>query len=170
MWFTSLDSASGETDHLFPDALPNGKGVLFTVAYGSGPEQTNIAVAHVATGAHQVLLHGSYARYASSGHLLYVTVDGTLMAVPFDEDAFTIEGEPTALVDGIALRVFNAPDVAVSTNGTLVYTIGGGLATGAEPVWVNRVWKVRTSGCRLEGPGIEPAARTSRRAQSRRPR
>src|SRR6266576_2875069 len=32
-WFTTLDTASGEFDHTWPDVLPNGKGVLFTVGF-----------------------------------------------------------------------------------------------------------------------------------------
>ena len=138
-WFTTLDSASGEANHRFPDVLPKGKGVIFTVGYGqTGVLEANIAVADVATGAHQVLLRGAYARYATSGHLLYVTDNGTLMAVPFDENSLTIEGEPTALVDGIALRTFNVPDLAVSHNGTLVYAVGGAAGPGGKLVWVDR--------------------------------
>ena len=33
-WFTVLDTARGEVDHAFPDVLPNGKGVLFTIVSG----------------------------------------------------------------------------------------------------------------------------------------
>src|SRR5882762_5475128 len=32
-WFTTLDTATGEGDHAWPDVLPNGKGVLFTVRF-----------------------------------------------------------------------------------------------------------------------------------------
>ena len=32
-WFTALDTARGEIDHTWPDVLPNGKGVLFTVTF-----------------------------------------------------------------------------------------------------------------------------------------
>ncbi len=137
-WFTVLDSASGEIDHLFPDALPNGKGVVFTVGPGTSSSESNIAIANTATGTHEVLLRGNYARYAASGHLLYVTADGTLMAVPFDQDAMAITGDPTALIDGIALRTLSVPDLAVSRNGTLAYTVGGSTSVGGEPVWVDR--------------------------------
>ncbi len=137
-WFTHLDSASGERDHLFPEVLPNGKGVLFRVGYGSSPDQLNIAVADITTGDHKVLVRGVFARYAQSGHLLYVTVDGTLMAVPFDQDALTTSGDPTAIVAGVALRILRTPDLAVSASGTLMYTTGGGVAGGGEPVWVDR--------------------------------
>ncbi len=69
-WFTTLDSAQGEIDHVWPDALPNGKGVIFTVRHGLNSELADIAVAEVATGTHKMLVRGVYARYAASGHLV----------------------------------------------------------------------------------------------------
>ena len=137
-WFTSLDSASGETDHLFPDALPNGRGVLFTVRYGSDPARSMIAVADAKTGAHHLLVNGVYARYAKPGYLLIVSSDGILMAAPFDQGAMKLTGDLVALVTGVTLRGPSAPDLAVANDGMLVYTIGGGDELGGEPVWVTR--------------------------------
>ena len=137
-WFTRLDSARGEADHRFPDALPNGRGVLFVVGYGSSPSELDIAVADTKTGGHRVLVRGAYARYASSGHLVYVTRDGSLMAVRFDQDRLEITGEPVALVSGVTLRTISAPDLALADDGTLMYTVGGGGTSGGEPVWVGR--------------------------------
>ena len=36
--FTVLDTAAGEVDHAYPDVLPNGKGLLFTVGLRNAPE------------------------------------------------------------------------------------------------------------------------------------
>ena len=83
-----LDSTRGELQHAWPDALPNGRGVIMTVSRGGpggmGSPTDEIAVLNVATGTHRVLVRGIFARYARSGHLVYVTADGALMAVPFD--------------------------------------------------------------------------------------
>ncbi len=137
-WFTRLDSAGGETDHLFPVALPNGRGVLFRVGYTTSQNETDIAVAETATGEHRILVRGVYAVYARSGHLVYVTADGTLLAAPFDQDAMELTGEPTALISDVGLRVISTPDLAIADDGTLVYTIGGTVDAGGEPVWVSR--------------------------------
>jgi eukaryotic-like serine/threonine-protein kinase len=140
-WFTQLDQANGETDHVFPDALPNGRGVIFTVVYGSGGDgigDRNIAVASTGAGTHRVLFKGTFARNVRSGHIVYVTAEGALMAVRFDQDAMQVRGEPVALSSGITLRTFGIPDLAIANDGTLMYTIGGAAQVGGEPVWVER--------------------------------
>ena len=82
-WFTVLDTAGGEFDHTWPDVLPNGKGVLFTVSFKernvvNGKTTFAIAVADIATGKHRVIVPDAmFARYSSSGHLLYVTPNKT---------------------------------------------------------------------------------------------
>src|SRR6267378_4525601 len=95
-WFTTLDTARGEIDHAWPDVLPNGKGVLFTVRFrGKGGAKGRIshaiAVADIPSGKHRVIVNDAmYARYASSGHLLYVAANKTLMVVPFDQNTMKL--------------------------------------------------------------------------------
>ena len=139
-----LDSTRGELQHSWPDVLPNGKGVIFTVSHhgpGSmgGPEE-EIGVLDLATRTHRVLLRGIFARYARTGHLVYITAEGTLMAVPFDQDRMEVAGEPVALGDGVGVRVGGgAVDLALSASGTLWYAAGGvGTAGTGEAVWVTR--------------------------------
>src|SRR2546425_9536588 len=96
-WFTVLDTASGEFDHTWPDVLPNGKGVLFTIRFSAkngakGRTSYAIAVADIPSGKHRVIVDDAmYGRYASSGHLLYVTGNKTLMVVPFDQSSMKVE-------------------------------------------------------------------------------
>jgi len=142
-WFTALDTASGEVDHTWPDVLPNGKGVLFTVSFDSrngvkGALSYAIAVADIPSGKHRVIVDGAmYARYASSSHLLYVTANKVLMVVGFDQNSMKVTGEPTALSEGMLLGLFGAADLAVSATGTLVYATGAGPGK-REIVWVTR--------------------------------
>jgi serine/threonine-protein kinase len=147
-WFTSLDTASGESDHSWPDALPNGKGVIFTDTFrdknrASGKTTFTIAVADIPSGKHRVIVRDAmYARYAESGYLLYVTTGRTLMMVPFDQNSMKVTGEPTALVEGITIGSLGAADLAVSAGGTLVY--GTGIGEGKqELVWVTRDGKTQ---------------------------
>jgi DNA-binding SARP family transcriptional activator/Tol biopolymer transport system component len=146
-WFTVLDTAQGETDHSFPDVLPNGKGVLFTIVSGGknaakGTTPFAIAVAAIPSGKHRVLIRDAvYARYAASGHLLYVTTNGTLMRVPFDQSSMSTTGKPTPLIEGMRVATGGSTDLAISDEGTLVYATN--TRPGSELVWVTRDGKVQ---------------------------
>lgn len=147
-WFTALDTASGEVDHTWPDALPNGKGVLFTITFNErhGPEggiSNAIAVADIPSGRHRVLVSNAmYPRYSRSGHLLYVRGDKTLMVVPFDQNSMKITGEPAPLAEGLRRGLTGSADLAVSATGTLVYATGVG-QDKYEAVWVTRDGKTK---------------------------
>jgi serine/threonine-protein kinase len=136
----TLDSAQAESSHHWPHALPGGRGVLFTVSHGSLTDlsQLDIAVLDIETGAHEILVRGVAARYAPTGHLVYVTADGSLMAAPFDENALELTGPAVALTEGIALRLAGSIDVALSGTGTLAYVTGGVAEEPNEMVWVDR--------------------------------
>jgi serine/threonine-protein kinase len=140
-WFTTLDTALGEIDHAWPDVLPNRKGVLFTVRFRgkNGKIRLSIAVADIPSGEHRVIVDDAmYARYTTSGHLLYVTTNKTLMVVPFDQNSMKVTGEPTALTEGMRLGFLGgSADLAVSATGTLVYATGAGQGK-QELVWVRR--------------------------------
>jgi serine/threonine-protein kinase len=105
-----------------------------------GSATDEIAVLDLATGIHRALVRGIFARYSRSGHLLYVTTDGTLMGVPFDEGQMALTGEPVALTEGIGVRIGGgAVDLTLSANGTLWYAAGTVRSAGTmQPVWVGR--------------------------------
>ena len=146
--FTHLDTASGEVDHAWPDVLPNGKGVLFTITFNArnGVERGishAIAVADIPSGKHRVLLDDAmYPRYSTSGHLLYVTTNKRLMVVPFDQNSMKVTGEPTVVAEDVRLGLLGSADLAVSATGTLVYATGAGEGKW-EVVWVIRDGKAR---------------------------
>lgn len=161
--FTVLDTAKGEFDHTWPDLLPNGKGVLFTVTFSGrtgvkGTLSHAVAVAEIPSGKHRVIVDDAlYARYASSGHLLYVTTNKTLMVVPFDQNSMKIVGEPTAVSEGMRLGLLGgSADLAVSATGTLVYATGAGEAK-QELVWVARDGKAQAVDPDWPGSYLGPA-------------
>ncbi len=137
-----LDSAGGELQHNWPDPLPNGRGVLITVDRG-GPgvnvKNTNdIAVIDLKTRRHRVLVRGVFSRYAASGHIVYVTAEGALMGVPFDQDRLEVTGNPVFLLDGINIRRGGGGvDLAISATGTLWYATGFSLGQ-REILWATR--------------------------------
>ncbi|HSE28903.1 MAG TPA: protein kinase, partial [Gemmatimonadales bacterium] len=133
---TVVRREASETDHVWPEALPDGRGVLFTIARGGDMRTADIGVVPPDGGAHRVLFRGVTARYSPTGHLVYVTVDGTLLVVPFDLKRLEVTGEPVPLASGLNIRPFGAVDLALSAEGTLLYTTGGRGDDPREVVWV----------------------------------
>lgn len=117
--------------HAWPDVLPNGKGVLFTVLRDHLTNE--IAVLDISTNQVRILVEGEVARYAQSGHLIVVRDDGGIMAVPFDQDELVTSGPEVRLSDQSSPG--GGQDIALSGNGRLLYTRSN--ATW-EAVWVDR--------------------------------
>ena len=158
-----LDSSSGEMQHSWPAPLPNGRGVIMTVSHGGpgrlGGLADEIAVLDVATGTHRALVRGIAARYALSGHLVYVTADGALMAVPFDQKRMVLTGEPVSVGDGVSVRTGNGSvDLTLSAAGTLWYVAGKVESSGTfEAVWVARTGAATRMSPELSGLMEDPA-------------
>ncbi len=133
---TVVNREASETDHVWPETLPGDRGVLFTIARGGDMRTADIGVVPPDGSAHRVLFRGVTARYSPTGHLVYVTVDGTLLAVPFDLKRLEVTGEPVPLASGLNIRPFGAVDLALSAEGTLLYTTGGRGDDPREVVWV----------------------------------
>jgi eukaryotic-like serine/threonine-protein kinase len=132
---TVVDTASGESDHIWPSALPGGRGVLFVVSR-RGSRASDVAVFAAPGEPHRVLVRGVAGRYARSGHLVYLTADGSLMAVPFDLGRLEVTGDAVALASGVGLKAFGASDLALGDDGTLAYVSGSQVSDPSEIVWV----------------------------------
>jgi serine/threonine-protein kinase len=118
------------------DALPGGRGLLLTLYQGT-PAQARIAVVGPDGGAPREILTGTMARYIpATGHVVYASSSGALLAAPFDVQRLEVTGPPVALVDGVAVGINAAAEFAVSRSGALLYLTGPGLAS--ELVWVTR--------------------------------
>jgi len=85
------------------------------------------------------LLYGANPLYLESGHIAYLSNDGTLLAFPFDLSARRVLGPPVPILEGVRLEA-EAGDaqVAVSRAGTLVYAPGES-ARLSRFVWVDHV-------------------------------
>jgi serine/threonine-protein kinase len=139
---TKPDPERGEASHIWPEFLPGGRAVLFTIEPpGGAGGAAQIAVLDLETGMPKILLRGgSDARYAPSGHLVY-TAAGTLRAVPFDLDRLEVSGAPVPVIPDVATSGAGGANFALADNGTLVYAPAGTNSTiaGARTlVWVDR--------------------------------
>ena len=132
------DSVRGEFYHNGPAPLPNGRGVLMAIARNAtNPEATEVGVVDLRTGQHKSLTRGVAGIYSPTGHLIYVTADGTLMAAPFDQDRLELTGEGVALASGVSVRAVSRVDLSLG-GGNLLYSSGSGEVGARELVWVAR--------------------------------
>jgi serine/threonine-protein kinase len=150
---TRPDYAQGEANHLWPEILPDGHAVLFTImSQAGGLEMAQVAVRDLRTGAQKVLLRGGrHAQYVASGlgspkraereggHLIYVAA-GTLRAIPFDPNRLETHGTAVPVLPRLITTPDGAGDFAVAADGTLVYVDAPGspAANARTLVWVDR--------------------------------
>jgi serine/threonine-protein kinase len=83
-------------------------------------------------------VRGLVARYSPTGHLVWVTADGSLNAQRFDLDRLELTGDAVTLWSGVAIGGFGAVDLALSAAGDLAYTMGAENESTVELVWVAR--------------------------------
>jgi eukaryotic-like serine/threonine-protein kinase len=135
---TRLDRSHGEFSHRWPQVLPGGKAVLFTVWTGPGFDEHRIEVQSLQTGERRVLVRGgTTGRYVASGHLVYARADA-LMAVRMDLDRLeAVSDAPVLLAEQVRVGGEGA-NYAVSDSGQLVYVPGNVRRYERRLVWVTR--------------------------------
>ncbi|UCC99701.1 MAG: PD40 domain-containing protein, partial [Phycisphaerales bacterium] len=137
-----VDPNNREHGQAWPDILPEGKGVLYTVWGGDSYKDFRTMIKWKDIDKPQELLpNSSFARYVPTGHIVFVR-EGSLQAVRFDIDhpAEAIRGEPKILLENIGVTAFGSAQFAISGDeGILVYVHGPtpfGLLKG-DLVWVD---------------------------------
>ena len=142
---TTLDRGKAEVSHRWPQLLPGGKALLFTVWVGPGWDERSLQLQLLETGERRVLAQGaSTGRYVPSGHLVY-NRDGAevLMAQPFD--LATLQptgGPPVSLTEHVWEAGSEGAQFAVSETGTLAYIPGFPRQFERRLVWVDRSGQV----------------------------
>jgi serine/threonine-protein kinase len=142
---TKVDRSKGEVSHRWPQLLPGGAAVLFTVWTGPGWDEKSLQMQVLKTGERRVLAQGaSTGRYVTSGHLVY-NRDGvqTLMALPFDVERLQVMGGPAvALAEQVWEGGAEGAQYAVSSAGTMAYVASHPARYERGMVWVDRTGKV----------------------------
>jgi serine/threonine-protein kinase len=136
---TTPDASRRERDHWFPHALPNGRGIIFTIA-GERPDAARVAVLDLRSGVYRELMPGSDGRYVDTGHIVYVAAGG-LRVVRFDPETLAVKGDPVPLPDQAVTLASGVGNFAISRSGTLLHVT---TSRGVSPwparslVWVDR--------------------------------
>jgi serine/threonine-protein kinase len=138
---TQPAQARGELEHLWPEMLPGGRAILFTITATTGGRAADqVAILDLGTREYKVLVRGgSHAHYVPSGHLVY-TAEGTLRAVPFDLARLEAGTTPVTVLPRLVTTRQGAGDFDVAADGTLAYMDAPGTAASAARtlVWVDR--------------------------------
>jgi dipeptidyl aminopeptidase/acylaminoacyl peptidase len=141
---TRLDSSENERAHRWPEILPGGKAVIFTVVHGEGLEGARIVVQSLDTGERRTLIEGgAHARYAPTGHLVYARAD-TLMAAPFDLEGLEVTGPGVPILENVLTNLRSrVAQFVFSGDGSLFYVPGRWEEARRSLVWVDREGDVR---------------------------
>lgn len=134
----------------YPVALPGGA-MLFTT--GGVPKASRILVRPAGAMTSRVLTEGTDATYTASGHIAYWR-DGGLWAAPLDVNRLELTGQPTPVVENLAVTGSGRAAFAISQDGTLAYVRAAQLASRTL-VWVDKQGKETALPAR-PGPYLEP--------------
>jgi dipeptidyl aminopeptidase/acylaminoacyl peptidase len=117
--------------------------MLLVQIWHSSIGDTEIGTLDLATGrATSLIKDAVYGRYLPTGHILYTTLGGSLLVVPFDAKRAVLTGTPSALIEGVQVdNTSGSGQFAVADNGTLLYMPGGG-AGSQVPSWVDRTGRI----------------------------
>ena len=150
VWFDALyriDAGGGElrrltspaegTSLIWPEFLPDGSGVLFTITTGGTIDEKQVALLSFDTGEVDVLINGTGGRLLPTGHLVFGRAD-SLWAVPFDTEQRAVVGTPVPVVDGMQVNLpFGWSHYAVGLNGTLAYLPATRVSGPTRLVWAD---------------------------------
>jgi serine/threonine-protein kinase len=160
---STLDGQKNERTHRWPQVLPGGNAVLFTVGTFNSPDDydsASIEAVVLATGERRVVVRGaSMARYVPTGHLVFAR-EGVLYAVGFDASSLKTLGKPVSVLQGVAgYKTTGLAHFAVANDGTLAYVPGSTTTSVRRLVWVDRsgnLEPVSLPGGQYNDPRISP--------------
>jgi serine/threonine-protein kinase len=144
---TILDTTKGEISHRFPQLLPDGKTLMFTVKHNNitSFDDAVIAVENIETHERKNLLRGgSFARYTAPGFVTYARAS-SIYAVPFDPSASEPLAPPLPAEEGGMLNPLSGDaNYGVSRTGLLIYApVGAYSGLDATLAWIDKQGAVR---------------------------
>jgi Tol biopolymer transport system component len=141
--FTTLDTAAGEVEHLWPAEVPGTSVILFVTASGTTPAIGGQLAAFDAASGRTVRfkLNGVHPRYVPTGHMVFASTDGSLRAIAFNPKTMEVSGNPVPVLEGVAVKPTGAANFDTARDGQLVYVSGTGLTATRTITWTSRAGK-----------------------------
>jgi Tol biopolymer transport system component len=151
------DPARGEARFMLPQVLPDGRGVLVSVAGASADVDGGaVVVIDPAAKTRHVVLRGARAgRYLRSGHLAFARGSG-VHVTSFDLATLAAGATDVVVIGEVGFGGFGAPNFDVSSGGDLVYWPAEPMMGRQTLVWVDRHGQRTDSGAPPRSYGPEP--------------
>ena len=116
----------------YPQFLPDGKTVLYSINTQYNPDYGQIVAFSLASGERRVVFEGgANPRYSASGHIVFARA-AAILAAPFNLSRLEVTGPAVTLIEGVRIEEWGAAQFALSSEGTLVYVSGG-------PAWIGKL-------------------------------
>jgi serine/threonine-protein kinase len=109
--------------------LADGDVGVFT---GNWTVDPRIDAIRLSTGERKPLTTGVRPYVTPTGHLVFASYEGQILAAPFDADAMELTGPAVPVVEGVYVTGFGYPVFSVSSDGSLIYVEGTGSGGGAR--------------------------------------
>ena len=106
---------------VFPTALPRSDALLLTGCTNNCARMTVLSLDLRTHAIDTLLRNTARAWYLSTGHLVSVRQDGSVVGARFDPRSRRLEGPPVPLLTGVQLDLGVTPEFSVADDGTLLY-------------------------------------------------
>jgi Tol biopolymer transport system component len=146
----------------WPEVLPGAHAVLYSSLSptANGFDNADIVVRPLPDGSPKPLVKGAhFARYARSGHLLYVQ-QGTVFVAPFDAQRLELTGPGVPAIESVLNSSANgSAQLSISDSGTVAYISGASASSSAPMMWLDHTGKtsiLRTTPSDWTSPSFSP--------------
>jgi serine/threonine-protein kinase len=135
---TKIRTQEGEQQHRWPDVLPGGKAIVYTVGSGADWDEATIVAERLDTGERKILVRGgTFPRYLPTGHLVYARA-GALYALSFDARSLKVEGSPVEVARHVYLDSTGLVQMDVSQTGILITAPSDTTVGNLMLTWIDR--------------------------------
>lgn len=133
---TTLDSLSGEFEHIWPFFLPDGDHFIY-MGRAVRDQESGVFLGSLSGGSRtQVLSSVANVMYSPPGYLLFLK-EQALLAQRIDVDAGSLTGDPVLVSDNVGhIPLLGIAAFSVSGNG--VVATGGGRSVNRQLTWFDR--------------------------------
>jgi serine/threonine-protein kinase len=116
----------GEVIHTSFRLLPNGRTGLFSVYYNIDGSGAEVWAVDLDDGERKRLALGQNPFYAHTGHVVFGTAEGYLIAAAFDAEALALVSPGDPVLENVRRAFLGMPLYTIAETGTMLYRSGGG--------------------------------------------